>query len=119
MGYGLGGHGSIPDRSSISLQHIVQTSSGFYPASYPVGVRGPGIEADHSLPSSVDVKNDGVIFPHPHTCSWLCAELIKLRVRFTFTTLERPRNTVIDLMPGNKHVSMSPLMNSIRQQNFV
>jgi hypothetical protein len=22
-------------------------------------------------------------------------------------------------MPGNKHVSMSPLMNSIRQQNFV
>jgi hypothetical protein len=47
----------------FSLHYHVQTGSGAHPASYPMGTRGsflgikrPGREADHSSPSSVEVK---------------------------------------------------------------
>jgi hypothetical protein len=44
----------------------VQTGSGAHPASYPMGTWGsfpggkarPGRDADHSLPSSAEVKNE-------------------------------------------------------------
>jgi hypothetical protein len=56
--------------------HSVQTSSEAYPASYSagtaagfLGVKRPGREADHSSPSSAEVKNDGAIRPLPHTSS--------------------------------------------------
>jgi hypothetical protein len=46
------------------LHHRVQTVSGVHPASYPwvpgtlpLGVKRPGREADHSPPSSAEVKN--------------------------------------------------------------
>jgi hypothetical protein len=45
-----------------SLHHRVQNGSGTHPASYPMGIRGslgvkqPGREADHSPPSSAEVK---------------------------------------------------------------
>jgi hypothetical protein len=46
------------------LHHRVQNGSGSHPASYPMdtralslGVKRPGREADHSPPSSTDVKN--------------------------------------------------------------
>jgi hypothetical protein len=45
------------------LFHVVHTSSGAHPASYPVGTGGfsPGVkqlerEADHSPPTSAEVK---------------------------------------------------------------
>jgi hypothetical protein len=48
----------------FSLRHSVQTYSGAHPASYPVGtgvlspeIKTPEREADHSLPSSDEVKN--------------------------------------------------------------
>jgi hypothetical protein len=48
---------------NFSLHHRVQTGSGAHPASYPMGTRGsfPGVklpehEADHSPPSSAEVK---------------------------------------------------------------
>jgi hypothetical protein len=48
----------------FSVHHSIQTSSGAHPASYPVGTRvlsvgvqWPGYEANHSLPSSAEVKN--------------------------------------------------------------
>jgi hypothetical protein len=48
----------------FSLYHHVQTGSGAHTASYPMGTRDsslwvkwPGHEADHSPPSSVEVKN--------------------------------------------------------------
>jgi len=48
----------------FSLHHHVQTGPGTHPASYPVSTRGsfPGVkllghEADHSPPSSAEVKN--------------------------------------------------------------
>jgi hypothetical protein len=49
---------------NFSLHHLVQAGSGPHPASYQKGTRGcfPGVnrtdrEADHSLPSSVKIKN--------------------------------------------------------------
>jgi len=49
---------------NFSLHHRVQTGSKFHPASYPVGnrasfpgVKRPGREADHSPPSSVELKD--------------------------------------------------------------
>jgi hypothetical protein len=61
--YGLDDRGSIPDFSSSPC---VQTGSGAHLASYPMGTGGPfpggkarpGRDADHSPPSSADVKNE-------------------------------------------------------------
>jgi hypothetical protein len=70
----------------FSLLHSVQTSSGAHPASYPVGVGGSfpwGCEGEYSHPSSVKVKNGGVISPFPHTSSWCVALSVKHRDNFT------------------------------------
>jgi hypothetical protein len=47
----------------FSLLHVVQTDSGVHQASYPMdmgggspGIKRPGREADHSPPSSAEVK---------------------------------------------------------------
>jgi hypothetical protein len=67
-------HYGLDDRSStvwfpawagnFSLHHRIQTGSGVHPASYPMSTRGfslgvkrPKREADHSPPSSAEVKN--------------------------------------------------------------
>jgi hypothetical protein len=50
----------------FSSSPCVQTSSGAHPASYPMGTGGsfprnkawPGRDADHSPPSSAEVKNE-------------------------------------------------------------
>jgi hypothetical protein len=34
------------------------------------GLKRQGREADHSPPSSAEVKNDGAIPPHPHMSAW-------------------------------------------------
>jgi hypothetical protein len=64
---GLGNRGSIPGRgkSIFSSSLCVQTGSGVHPASCPKGPGGPfpgakarpGRDADHSPPSSAEVKN--------------------------------------------------------------
>jgi hypothetical protein len=64
--YGLDDRGSIPGRGRgfFSSSLCVQTSSGAHPASYPMGTGGPfpggkarpGRDADHSPPSSAEVK---------------------------------------------------------------
>jgi hypothetical protein len=58
------------------LLRSVQTCSGANPASYTMGIGGyslrikrPRREADHSPPSSAEVKNAGVTSPLPHTSS--------------------------------------------------
>jgi hypothetical protein len=50
----------------------METGSRTHPASYPVGtgadfpeIKRPGREADHSPPSSAEVKNGGAIPPLP------------------------------------------------------
>jgi hypothetical protein len=70
----------------------VQNGSGVHPASYPMGTAGfslgvkrPGREADHSPPSSAEVKEWLELYLHsPNTPSWRGAHL-KHRDNFTFT----------------------------------
>jgi hypothetical protein len=70
LGYGLDGRGSrvrFPaGAGNFSLHHIVQNGSGAHPASYPLGIRGsfPGGEADHSPPSSAEVKEWVELYLH-------------------------------------------------------
>jgi hypothetical protein len=71
LGYGLGVRASAWT-GNFSLHHRVQTGSGAYAASYPMGTRGPslgikrlGCEFYHSPPSSVDVKNAWSYIPTP------------------------------------------------------
>jgi hypothetical protein len=46
-----------------------------------LGVKRPRREADHSSPSSAEVKNGGDIPPLPNTYSWLCTSFtLKLQV---------------------------------------
>jgi hypothetical protein len=61
----LDDRGSISGRDKgISSSLCVQISSEAHPASHPMGIRGPlpggkaRLDADHSSPSSVEVKND-------------------------------------------------------------
>jgi hypothetical protein len=63
---------------SFSLHHRVQTGSGAQPSSYPVGticftlgVKRPECEADHSPPSSAEVKN---------ACSYTSTPPVRLSV---------------------------------------
>jgi hypothetical protein len=57
--------GGVPaGAENFSLHQHVETGPGGHPASYPMGTRGsfhgvkqPGHEADHSPPSSAEVKN--------------------------------------------------------------
>jgi hypothetical protein len=48
------------------------------------GLERLGREADHSPPSSAEVKNCGFILPLPHVSSWRGASLIKHRDNFTY-----------------------------------
>jgi hypothetical protein len=67
LGYGLDDRGSrarLPaGAGNFSLHHRVQNGPGAHPASYPMvtgvlslGVKRPGREADHSPPTSAEVK---------------------------------------------------------------
>jgi hypothetical protein len=67
LGYGLDDWGSrvrFPaGAGNFSFHHLVQNGSGAHPASYPIGTmasfpgaKRPGREADHSPPSSAEVK---------------------------------------------------------------
>jgi hypothetical protein len=55
-----------PTGADFSSSPCVQTGFGAHPASYPMGTRGsypggkarPGRDADHSPPSSAEVKNE-------------------------------------------------------------
>jgi hypothetical protein len=65
-GYGLDGRGvgvRVPVGGRIYLLQVVQTGSGVHPTSYPIntgalspGVKRQGREADHSPPTSAEVK---------------------------------------------------------------
>jgi hypothetical protein len=51
----------------FSLLHVVQSGSGVHPTSYPIGTGGslPGSEADHSPPTSAEVKKTWVYTSTP------------------------------------------------------
>ncbi|PNF23573.1 hypothetical protein B7P43_G04954, partial [Cryptotermes secundus] len=76
-GYEFDDRGSIHIIGKDFWFHRVQTSSEVYPASHTMGtgalflvVKRQGHDADHSPPSSVEVKNGGAILLIPHTSSW-------------------------------------------------
>jgi hypothetical protein len=79
LGYGLDDQGSgvrFPaGAGNISFQHRVQKGSGAYAVSYPLGtgkhfpaVKRPGREADHSPPSSAEVKSAWSYTSTPPLC---------------------------------------------------
>jgi hypothetical protein len=80
MGYGPDGQGSIPGRSKIVCLFSTASTPALGPTQpHPQWVTGAlsprvkrlGREADHSHPSSAEVKNGGTIPPlPPHTSSW-------------------------------------------------
>jgi len=76
---------------NFSLQHRVQTGCGAHPASYPMvpgalslGVKRPGHDAHHSLPSSSEVENAWSYTSTPTTSSW-CGARLEHSGSFTFT----------------------------------
>jgi hypothetical protein len=74
----------ISRNSIYSINHINCT----YPVglgTYFPGVTQQGREADHSSPSSAEIKNGGATPQHPHMSSWHDARLMKRRENFTFT----------------------------------
>jgi hypothetical protein len=69
-GHGMDGQSSFSgNRRRFSLLHNVQRPnqhpSQWVPGPLSTGVKRPGREADHSPPSSAEVKNGGDIHP-PH-----------------------------------------------------
>jgi hypothetical protein len=91
LGYGLDDLGSrvrfLAGAGKFSLHHrCVQNGSGAHPASCPMDTRGsfsggggvnrPGCEADHSPPSSAEIKEWVELYLHsPNTPSWHGSEL--------------------------------------------
>jgi hypothetical protein len=78
----LRGRSRVPVGSRISLLHVVHTSSGVHSTSYPMGIGGflpvvkqLGHEADHSLPTSAEVKK---MWIHTSTspCAFIAQRLI-------------------------------------------
>jgi hypothetical protein len=77
-GYDLTARGSILDRGKIFVFSTAsrptlgptQLPLQWVPGFYSREVKRPGREADHSPPSSAEVKNSGATHPLPHTSSW-------------------------------------------------
>jgi hypothetical protein len=86
LGYGLDERSSIPGRATASAQALGPTKLPIQrvPQTLSPGVKGPEREADHSPPSSAEVKN-----PWSYTSAlqyvFMAWYLIKHRDNFTFT----------------------------------
>jgi hypothetical protein len=74
-GYGLDGRGSVPGRGKISLSSTALGQTLLPIQWVPGEGKRKGREADHSPPSSAEVKNGGAIPPLPHMSSWRRAKL--------------------------------------------
>jgi hypothetical protein len=94
LGYELDDRGArvrFPaEAGNFSLYHRVQNGTAAHPAFYPMGTQGLfpwkwlGREADHSPPSSAEVKEWLELYLHsPNTSSWRGAQL-KHRDNFNF-----------------------------------
>jgi hypothetical protein len=60
----------------------VDLLSNGYRGAFPE-VKWPGSEADNSPPTTAEVKKMWIYTFTPHTASWLSAELLKHRDKFT------------------------------------
>jgi hypothetical protein len=77
MGYVLGGRGSIPERGKGYFSTVFRPALGstqppiqWAPGDLSRGVKRPGREADHSPPSSAEVKSGGAIPRLSHMSLW-------------------------------------------------
>jgi hypothetical protein len=124
LGYGLDDRGSrvrFPaGAGNFSLPHRVQNGSGAHPPSYPMGtvpgalflgVKRPGREANHSLPSSVEVKE--------------CVELylqFPIRLNGVVVSLKKSTGTTLPLpLHFIRHLCIPPpssFSSSINRYNF-
>jgi hypothetical protein len=94
-GYGLDGRGSNPGKAKIYLFStasrpalgLTQTPIQWVLGAISPGVMWRGHEADHSPPSTAEVKNGGAIPSLLHMSLCHSAYLIKYRDNFTFTLL--------------------------------
>jgi hypothetical protein len=77
-GYELNGRGSIPSRGKIFLFYVASRPT-LGPTQPPIQwvpragfpwIKRPGRKADHSPPSSAEVKNGGAIPPLSRKSSW-------------------------------------------------
>jgi hypothetical protein len=84
-GYRLDGRSSSPGRSKIFLpcSASILALGPAQPIRWVPGVKRPGSEADHSPPTSAEVKSGGAIPPLPHRSSWRGAEVVKHRDNVT------------------------------------
>jgi hypothetical protein len=70
--------GLIPDMGDFSPIKSIQTGYEAHPASvfgqyqrlFPSEVKRQGHEADHSPPSSAEIKNGAPVSSHPNMSSW-------------------------------------------------
>jgi hypothetical protein len=72
-GYGLDDRGSNPGRGKVFLSFRARKPAlgpRQLPLQLVLGMKSPGCEADHSPPSSVEVKNGGAIPPLSYMFSW-------------------------------------------------
>jgi hypothetical protein len=85
-GYRLDSQVTIPGRDKRFFVHSTVSRLALGPTQPPVqwvwgavslGLKQLGHEADHSPPSSSEVKNGGAIPSFPHASSWHGAKLIK------------------------------------------
>jgi hypothetical protein len=65
--------GSVPAGGRRPALGPIQPPIHWVLGTVSLGSKQQGDEADHSPPSSVQLKNGGTILPLPHTSSWLGA----------------------------------------------
>jgi hypothetical protein len=109
LGYVLDDRGSrvrfSAGAGNFSLHHRVQNGSVAHPASYPrdkrvfsLGVKRPGREADHSPPSSAEVKECVELYNHsPNKPSWRGAQLKAAQGQLNLYLLPLPRSCMLCL----------------------
>jgi hypothetical protein len=99
----------------FSLLYSVQTGTGAHPASYPIGnpgVNRPGCEADHSPPSTAEIKNCGATPPLSHTSYSLVIHQLRTGTTlpfFTFTFIGEMLKKIMTL-PRNLSVILAFIM---------
>jgi hypothetical protein len=100
---------------NFSLYHRVQTDSGSHPNSYPVGIRGsfsgvrrPGCLAEHSSPSSVEVK-EWVVLSIPPLLQYAFMAWYSVKKRRTGTSCFVFTETVVQ----EHEVSLNRLCNKM------
>jgi hypothetical protein len=76
--------GALIDKFDEVLKVSTQTPIQWVPRALSLGVKRPGREADHSSPSSADVKECVKLYLHSrNTPSWCGSQLKKHRDNFT------------------------------------